>query len=282
EDPFQFSGSSNPYDDIINITTEEAHTGEASIRVASYENTHSHSPIFVLNEEVCRDKLKAAPYNYNASAIDNYFENGVESTVANIPHILRTSTNTGVNGLNTPLPIECDCLGKFAPEAGKEYHVSAWVKESKNSMEQNDKVTYSKTKIEVRFYDASENEISKAEFYPRGKMVELWQPIKGNFIIPANTQSIRIYLMDLGTTLVGSFFDDIRIHPADANMQSFVYNQDDYLISAELDRDNYATFYIYDERRQLIKVKKETEEGIKTIQEGRQHTKYNANALNTQ
>ena len=36
---------------------------------------------------------------------------------------------------------------------------------------------------------------------------------------------------------------------------------------AVLDENNYATFYEYDLERNLIRVKKETERGIKTIKE---------------
>ena len=38
---------------------------------------------------------------------------------------------------------------------------------------------------------------------------------------------------------------------------------------AELDENNYATFYEYDDDGTLIRVKKETERGIKTIKETR-------------
>ncbi|MCP9751550.1 hypothetical protein, partial [Ferruginibacter sp. HRS2-29] len=41
------------------------------------------------------------------------------------------------------------------------------------------------------------------------------------------------------------------------------------LIAAELDENNYASFYEYDDDGTLIRVKKETVQGIKTIQESR-------------
>jgi hypothetical protein len=42
---------------------------------------------------------------------------------------------------------------------------------------------------------------------------------------------------------------------------------------AELDERNYATFYEYDEEGKLIRVKKETEKGVMTIQENRDNIK---------
>jgi len=40
-------------------------------------------------------------------------------------------------------------------------------------------------------------------------------------------------------------------------------------LMAELDENNYATFYEYDDDGTLIRVKKETERGIQTIKESR-------------
>jgi hypothetical protein len=38
---------------------------------------------------------------------------------------------------------------------------------------------------------------------------------------------------------------------------------------AELDENNFATFYEYDDEGSLVRVKKETERGIMTIKENR-------------
>lgn len=69
-----------------------------------------------------------------------------------------------------------------------------------------------------------------------------------------------------------SFFDDVRIYPYDANMKSFVYDYDTQRLVSELDENNFATFYEYDQEGGLIRVKKETERGIYTIQETRSHS----------
>jgi hypothetical protein len=42
---------------------------------------------------------------------------------------------------------------------------------------------------------------------------------------------------------------------------------------AELDERNYATYYEYNEEGQLMRIKKETEKGVMTIQETKQNTK---------
>ena len=65
------------------------------------------------------------------------------------------------------------------------------------------------------------------------------------------------------------YFDDIRIHPFNSNMKSYVYDPVNLKLMAELDPNNYATFYEYDEEGGLIRTKAETREGIKTINESR-------------
>jgi hypothetical protein len=66
-----------------------------------------------------------------------------------------------------------------------------------------------------------------------------------------------------------SYWDDIRIHPFNANMKSYAYDPRTLRLSAELDENNYASFYEYDEEGQLVRVKKETSQGIKTVNETR-------------
>jgi hypothetical protein len=52
-------------------------------------------------------------------------------------------------------------------------------------------------------------------------------------------------------------------------MVGHVYDFVKLRVIAELDENNYATFYEYDDEGSLIRVKRETEKGIMTIQESR-------------
>ena len=54
-------------------------------------------------------------------------------------------------------------------------------------------------------------------------------------------------------------------------MKSFVYNPQSLRLMSELDENNYASFYEYDDEGTLTRVKKETIKGIKTITETRSH-----------
>lgn len=72
----------------------------------------------------------------------------------------------------------------------------------------------------------------------------------------------------LGIQSSGDFYiDDLRIYPADGMVKSYVYN--DYRKpEAVLDENNYATFYYYNSRQDLVTVNKETTQGILTVKTG--------------
>jgi len=52
-------------------------------------------------------------------------------------------------------------------------------------------------------------------------------------------------------------------------MKSYVYDPVNLRLISELDANNYAAFYEYDEEGTLIRTKVETREGIKTLTETR-------------
>jgi hypothetical protein len=100
---------------------------------------------------------------------------------------------------------------------------------------------------------------------PSGNIIEGWQRYEAPVILPSDASSMTLTLQasDSSTT----YFDDIRILPYNAEMKSYVYNPVNLRLMAELDENNYATFYEYDDDGTLIRVKKETERGIQTIKE---------------
>lgn len=150
-----------------------------------------------------------------------------------------------------------DCIGSFSPEPGK-YILSAWVK----GEEANKNSSYENPEIEVSFVGSSEN----YPFAPSGKIIDDWQRIDGIVTVPADATDIVIKLdCQTGTC----FFDDIRFVPVNGSMISYVYDPVTLKLVAQLDERNYATLYEYDEEGKLIRVKKETERGIMTIQENR-------------
>ncbi|HTN46378.1 MAG TPA: hypothetical protein VL098_08535 [Flavipsychrobacter sp.] len=62
-------------------------------------------------------------------------------------------------------------------------------------------------------------------------------------------------------------YDDIRVYPVASNVKSYVYHPFKTYLMAILDENNYATLYEYNDRNQLVRLKKETEKGVITITE---------------
>jgi Leucine-rich repeat (LRR) protein len=142
-------------------------------------------------------------------------------------------------------------------------------------------INYEDTFIELEFKDTAGTPIPVPEnsrvFTPKGAVIDGWQRISSVFPIPADAAYMRI---NLKTNLdgVNAYFDDVRMLPVNGNMKSFVYDPITQRLQAELDENNYATFYEYDTEGGLVRVKKETERGIYTIQETRSgNTKLSSN-----
>lgn len=150
-------------------------------------------------------------------------------------------------------------LPQFSPVRGKKMTLSAWVRE-----EQDCKCsTYVNNQIIVAFDQGG----AAVTMHPSGSIIEGWQRYEGVFDIPSTAQSLTLSLQAQNGAAVN--FDDVRIHPFNANMKSFVFHPVNLRLMAELDENNYATFYEYDDDGTLIRLKKETERGIKTIKETR-------------
>ena len=162
----------------------------------------------------------------------------------------------------TPTPEDdCEECFTFRPIPGKRYWLSAWVKEANDTQV----LSYENTGVRLTFTGSGQ---PGAVLTPTGDIIEGWQRIAAEFTVPSGTTSISIQLENTSDEL-DAYFDDIRIHPFNASMKSYVYDPETFWLTAELDDNNYATFYEYDREGQLIRIKKETETGIVTIKESR-------------
>lgn len=155
--------------------------------------------------------------------------------------------------------LECtDCITSFSPTPGK-YMVSAWVSEDGASMTT---TTYSNTTIGISF----SGNATTYTLIPTGQIIDGWQRIESVVEVPSGATDIHLTLQ---TASGASYFDDVRFSPLDGKMLSYVYDPVNLRLMAQLDERNYATFYEYDEEGKLVRVKKETERGVMTIQENR-------------
>ncbi len=82
---------------------------------------------------------------------------------------------------------------------------------------------------------------------------------------PLSTTDVTIQFLsdNLGDVVI----DDVRIHPFNSSMSTYVYDPINYRHIAELDGQNLATLFAYDEEGRLTQVKKETSRGIQTLKQ---------------
>lgn len=153
---------------------------------------------------------------------------------------------------------DCDCIQGFAIKPGEDYFLSTWVHENTRVY------PFTASEVTLEYLDASNTVIGSETFTPDGAVIDGWQKIEGRYTFPADARALRIKLNTLGNE---SYFDDFRIHPYLAGMTTTVYDQKNLLPIAQHDGYNYTTFYNYDENLQLVRVRVETVEGIKTISE---------------
>lgn len=106
--------------------------------------------------------------------------------------------------------------------------------------------------------------------YDMEESIEGWRKCTLEFTAP-NATSVPLNLFVFGW---GDFYlDDFRIHPVEASFKSYVYDPIRFILKAELDDNNYATLYNYDQEWNLTQVKKETRKGIMTIRSTKKHVK---------
>lgn len=169
--------------------------------------------------------------------------------------------HTGNRSLQTSkLTVDIGPRSHLQLQHGKKYIFSCWVRKENCLTSGNLGDDYSFT------YNNSSVPVAKE---PK---VECWQRIEMEF--EYDNLANDILELELSHTTNGRFFvDDIRIMPADATFKSYVYNPQNYRLIAELDENNFATFYNYDEEGVVVQVKKETEKGVMTVKTTRQHFK---------
>ncbi|THU38418.1 hypothetical protein FAM09_17260 [Niastella caeni] len=140
----------------------------------------------------------------------------------------------------------------FEPEFNKKYVFSAWVlSEDPQSTSPG---------IDLKVNGSSITLTKKA-------VVEKWKQVEGTIDLTGMTQTGPFHITI--TPAGGTHLDDLRIHPFDAHMKTYAYDDKTLRLMAEMDENNFATFYEYDDEGNLVRVKKETERGIMTIKENR-------------
>jgi hypothetical protein len=155
----------------------------------------------------------------------------------------------------------------FTIPANKKMIFSGWVKEACGNPQGGIPCTvptYANNQVNLVFNDGGSQTVV---IKPSGPIIDGWQRYEGHFTPPAGATQMDLRLVNNSGQPI--YFDDIRIHPFNANMQSYVYDPVSLRLTAQLDANNYASFYEYDAEGTLIRTKVETKDGIKTIKESR-------------
>ncbi|HWJ29269.1 MAG TPA: hypothetical protein VNS32_22205, partial [Flavisolibacter sp.] len=188
-------------------------------------------------------------------------------TNANTPNYKSLNTQTGCHYTMAVAGSEDMMHPTFSLPSSKQMLLSAWVKEDCGDPSQGipcRQSTYSGNEINIQFNNGQSQPLN---FKPSGPIIEGWQRYESMFTVPTGASTATLSLVN--NTDKWIYFDDIRIHPYKANMKSFVYDPVSMRLVAQLDENNYASYYEYDEDGTLIRTKAETKDGVKTLNETR-------------
>ena len=142
----------------------------------------------------------------------------------------------------------------FNPMRDRQYIVSFWVR---------DRQATKTAAVKVMINGVERPATYKAT-------VEGWKLMECTFNAADHTSSdmdpVNVELSSTGSNVL---IDDLRIFPQQGQAATYVYDDRTLKLMAELDANNFATLYEYDDEGTLIRQKKETERGIITIKENR-------------
>ncbi|MEO0584849.1 MAG: hypothetical protein AAF135_21740, partial [Bacteroidota bacterium] len=165
---------------------------------------------------------------------------------------------------------ECDCLDEFSPSPGK-YVASFWVKSDEYNESTEPVTDYPQVGLEVTVNSVPVPMLKST----RGNVIDGWQRHEYTFEIPTGSEGqflkMKTFYNPNGETV---YIDDFRFHGFLTGMKTYVYDPTDLKVLAELDNNNYAKIYQYNEAGQLAGVKVETRDGIQSLQEVR-YNQYN-------
>ncbi|MFL5743479.1 MAG: hypothetical protein ACJ751_02355 [Niastella sp.] len=226
-------------------------------------------------EIVCTADADFPPFNGQPWPYDHFYFQFFDAN--NIPNIyIDGGPVPGYKSLNTQntcgydLPVPATAYmyhARFSIPLNKKMLFSAWVRESCGDPANGipcKQSGYQNNQVQLKFPNST---VSDVILRPTGPIIDGWQRVEGEFTAPVGVYAMTLNFVNSGAGQL--YVDDIRIHPFNANMKSYVYDPVNLRLVAELDANNYASFYEYDEEGTLIRTKAETREGIKTITETR-------------
>lgn len=187
-----------------------------------------------------------------------YLPGVTSAPAASVIHTIRTYC-VSLNNIKTDSIIR----PVFKPVQGRKLVISAWLKADGSDCD----TTASLANVLSVGFKQNTTLLFDSALTATGIRIENWQRYEKIITVPANATQILLSLK--GAPAKAVYVDDIRVQPYNSSMKSFAYDAVSLRLMAELDENNYASFYEYDNDGTLIRVKKETVKGIKTIKETR-------------
>ncbi len=220
---------------INKISAVERHSGKSSLLLVSADSVKLSINVVNAGFDTAKTMVSSKINAVSCGKLDSLYANNI-------------------NGIVTPI---------FSPTQGDSMVVGAWVKESQDCKCN----AYTNNQIVITYFNGAAQVGSPAVLTPTGNIIEGWQRYEQFINIPVTATRFEIKLKNTSASGNNIYFDDLRIHPFNSNIKTFAYNPTNLRLMAEMDENNYASFYEYDDEGTLIRVKKETQRGIKTIQE---------------
>jgi hypothetical protein len=188
-------------------------------------------------------------------------------------YITNDEAHTGIYSLRTTsavsLPLNGSATGmtkgySFSMDTSRKYVASIWLK-AYDYDPNNPGHSYSGsvTVTEDTTMGSASSALLTSTLTAKSNIIDGWQQYEVVFAVPHGYKNFKL---NLGS---GFYYDDVRIYPFESNSKGFVYHPVTRKLMATLDENNYATFYEYDAEGNLIRTKKETEQGILTVSESR-------------
>lgn len=239
---FDFAQADTDY----TISNTVSHTGKHSIKLGAKKQVTIKNTV-----RPCRTSQgDLVPYSNHQAG------NSITSTATTAKASFGNFTTDRTEFMNT-----CrGCIPKLYLKIGKEYYSSLWVASDKS-------LDCNAAPVAASFNIGFDTPDIPVSYTAVGPTIDGWQRIEARFSVPSEATKIILNISNDSDEAV--YYDDIRIHPWESYLNAYVYDPNSLRLFAELDENNYASFYEYDDEGILVRVKRETEAGIVTIQEAR-------------
>jgi len=164
-------------------------------------------------------------------------------------------SHAGKHYLKCTGEVQILCLDEMLVQAPRSYRVSCWVHKNSSASTQF-KFGYSP--------DGTYSIMWKTG--GRKRRFGNWDLMTLDVTLPVEHERFDALYVKVSSSGV-AYVDDFRIHPIDAPMSAYVYDNKTDALTAILDRENIATKYYYDAGGRLTKVEKETQSGFNIVSE---------------